>query len=237
LFDRFFRPVIIPPQLEPISRARINIVIPVSVIRRLPKYLALAQVLQEDDRKWVSSGEISKFLGLTSSTVRQDLSHLDCTGVSRRGYEIEELDRTFSSVLGLNEGLNVLIVGAGNLGRALTLHGRFQQKGFKICGVIDSEPSLIGQKVGGLEIQGMGAMQDVVRSEKIDIGIIAAPADVAQEISGRLVISGIRGILNLSGRHVHVSEEVPVVDVRLLASLQELAYAIKTRGRDNKKQE
>lgn len=205
--------------------------IPVSVIRRLPKYLALVQVLQEGDRKWVSSGEVAKVLGLTSSTVRQDLSHLDCTGVSRRGYEIKELDRTFSSVLGLDEGLNVLIVGAGNLGRALTLHGRFQQKGFRICGVIDSEPSLIGQKVGELEIQAMDAMQDIVRSEKIDIGIIAAPAAAAQEVSGRLVISGVRGILNLSGRHVRVCEEVPVVDVRLLASLQELAYAIKTRGK------
>ncbi len=208
-------------------------IIPESVVERFPKYLALVQGLLRDNKQWVSSAEIAQALDLTSSTVRQDLSYLDYRGVANRGYEVEKLDEAFTKVLGLNEGRNIIIIGAGNLGRALTLHGQFQQKGFNIHAVIDSEPSLIGKKVGSLVIEGMDILQRVVLSRKIDIGIIAAPPDVAQEITGKLVLAGVRGILNLSGQHVHAPEGVPVINIRLLASLQQLAYAIKVA--DNKK--
>ena len=201
--------------------------IPESVVGRLPKYLALVQTLLEDNQQWVSSAEIAQALDLTSSTVRQDLSHLDYRGVTNRGYEVDKLDAAFTSALGLNEGRNVIIIGAGNLGRALTLHGQFQQKGFNIHAVIDSEPALIGKEVGGLVIESMDVLHKVVPSRKIDIGIIAAPAEVAQEITSKLVLAGVRGILNLSGRHVHAPAGVAVLNVRLLASLQQLAYAIK----------
>ena len=102
----------------------------------------------------------------------------------------------------------MIIIGAGNLGRALTLHGQVQQKGFSIRAVVDSEPSLIGERVGGVTIEGMDILQKVVQSRRIDIGIIAAPPEVAQEITGKLVLAGVRGILNLSGRHVHAPEGV-----------------------------
>ncbi len=209
--------------------------IPESVVERFPKYLALVQALLEDNKQWVSSAEIARALDLTSSTVRQDLSYLDYRGVANRGYEIENLDEALTGVLGLNEGLNVLIVGAGNLGRALTLHGRFQQKGFNIRAVIDSEPALIGEAVGSLVIEGMDILQKVVQSRNIDVGIIAAPPDVAQEITGKLVLAGVRGILNMSGQPVHAPQGVPVVNVRLLASLQQLAYAIKVADNKNDK--
>jgi redox-sensing transcriptional repressor len=201
--------------------------IPASVIRRFPKYLAHVQAVREVGEVWVSSQALALALGLTSSTVRQDLSHLDYSGVSKRGYKVEELEKILVKVLGLEVSRNMVIVGAGNIGRALALHGDFHRKGFTIRGIFDSDPSLQGSRVGGLTVQSMDALKGAVAGEKIDIGVIAVPASAAQDVADALAKAGVKGLLNLAGTHVRAGEGVAVVDVRLVASLQELAYAIK----------
>jgi redox-sensing transcriptional repressor len=201
--------------------------IPTSLIHRLPKYLTLMQALSKDGQKWVSSQELARALGLTSSTVRQDLSHLDYSGTPKRGYETESLEKILAEVLGSDISRGMVVVGAGNIGRAIASHQDFCTRGFMILGIFDSNPALFGSKVGSLVVQGMDALPGVVRKRNIDIGVVAVPAAAAQKVADQLVSAGVRGLLNLACTHIHTTENVPVVEVRLIAGLQELAYAIK----------
>ena len=201
--------------------------IPVSVIRRLPKYLTHIELLGEKGGQWVSSRQLAEALGLTSSTVRQDLSWLDFSGISKRGYEIEPLERVLSGVLGLTRGRKAIVIGAGNLGRALVLHEEFARRGFHICGIFDADPALGGEAVGQLHVQGMEELQREVKLKQIDIGIIAVPASAAQNVADQLTAAGVRGILNLACAHVAGPDTIPVVDARMIESLQELTCAIK----------
>ena len=204
--------------------------IPLSVVKRFPKYHALLQRLLQDSVQWVSSQEMAESLGLTSSTVRQDLSHLDFSGISKRGYSVEGLEKIMGKALGAHHETRIVIVGAGNLGRALALHAEFAAKGFKICGIFDSDSKLSGRRVGDMLVETMGELRDVVRERKVDIGVIAVPAGSAQEVADQLVRSNIRGILNLAHVHLLIPRSVSVVDTRIIASLQELSYAIRTNS-------
>ncbi len=203
--------------------------IPGSVVRRLPRYLTQAQHLRQEGVEWVSSLSLGETLGLTSSTVRQDLSHIDFQGVSKRGYSTAGLEAALARTLGVDRDISCVLVGAGNLGRALTLHDEFGRQGFKIVGVFDSAPVVVGKKVGRFTVQGMTDLAGVVREQKVEIGIISVPHEAAQPVADQLITAGVRGLLNLTTAHLLVPAEASVVDARVLASLRELAYGVKRR--------
>lgn len=207
-----------------------NANIPRMVVRRLPKYLAHAQKMRQAGVQWISSSGLADALGLTSSTVRQDLTHIDFSGVSKRGYSTAGLEAAMARTLGVDQDIKLVVVGAGNLGRALALHGEFQTQGFGICGIFDISANVIGKRVGPLLVQPMAELPEVISREKIDIGIVAVPSAVAQQVADQLVFSGIRGILNLTTANIVAPKSVAVVDARILASLRELAYAVRTIG-------
>lgn len=207
-----------------------NANIPRMVVRRLPKYLAHAQKMRQAGVQWISSSGLADALGLTSSTVRQDLTHIDFSGVSKRGYSTAGLEAAMARTLGVDQAIRLVVVGAGNLGRALALHGEFQAHGFEICGIFDISANVIGKRVGPLLVQSMAELPEVIRREKIDIGLVAVPSVVAQQVADQLVFSGIRGILNLTTANIVAPKSVAVVDARILASLRELAYAVRTIG-------
>jgi redox-sensing transcriptional repressor len=205
------------PEIEPI---------PQPVIRRLPKYLVHIQELREEGVEWASSQDIADALGLTSSTVRQDLSHMDLKGISKRGYETSQLEAVLRQILGADIVHRVVIVGAGHLGRALAEHGAFTQRGFDICGLFDQDSSLFGRKFGHAEVIDISRLPERAAEVKIDIGIIAVPSQAAQEVADALVVAGVKAILNLAYKHIRVPSDVKVVDARIMESLQELAYAL-----------
>ena len=206
---------------------RKNRKIPKSVIQRMTRYLTYLQTLQGAGVEWVSSQEIADALGLTSSTVRQDLSYIDFSGISKRGYATEGLQEVLSRVLGADTGWRMVVVGAGNLGRALAVHEDFARRGFMICGVFDADKEKIGRRIGPLQIQGTEELSAVVKAENVDIGIIAVPACSAQAVGDLLIASGVRGLLNLSSVHIVAPAGTPVVDARVVGSLLELTHAIK----------
>ncbi|MEI6148702.1 MAG: redox-sensing transcriptional repressor Rex [bacterium] len=202
--------------------------IPDAVVRRLPKYLTCSQRLRQAGVAWVSSPELAEALGLTSSTVRQDLSHIDFSGISKRGYSTAGLETSLAVTLGADHEICCVVVGAGNLGRALARHEEFARQGFKICGVFDRSATMIGRKVGKLLVQGMAELPGVVCGQDVDIGIVAVPHVAAQQVADHLIVAGVRGLLNLTTAHIIVPKKVSLVDARFLASLRELAYAVKT---------
>jgi len=201
--------------------------IPSAVVKRLTRYFSLAHDLREQGRKWISSADLAKMLGLTSSTVRQDLSHLEFSGISKRGYNTKGLQEALSHVLGADTPWKMIIVGAGNLGRALALHNEFARWGFHTCALFDSDGKKVGRKVGKLKVRDMRELPDVVAADRVDIGVIAVPAPAAQRVADILVMSGVNGLLNLALAHVVSPRNVAVVDSRVVANLLELSHAIR----------
>jgi redox-sensing transcriptional repressor len=201
--------------------------IPPSVVTRMTKYLAYVQSLTEKETEWVSSAELAETLGLTSSTVRQDLSHLDFCGTSKRGYETTGLVDVLREALGANMRWRMVVVGAGNLGRALAQHEDFERRDFHICGIFDNDSAKIGTKVGNLKVQGMRELPHAVAKLNVQIGLIAVPAPAAQGVADLLIASRIKGLLNMALTHIVAPRDVAVVDTRIAASLLELSFAIK----------
>lgn len=199
--------------------------LPQPVIQRLPKYLTHVHELCKADGEWVSSGDLADALGLTSSTVRQDLSHLDLTGVSKRGYSTRRLETVLRRELGTDRLQRIVIVGAGHLGSALSLHGALKENGFETSGIFDARDDIVGKKVGRFKVRAMSALPSVVRNRGVEFGIIAVPAEGAQRVADQLVLAGVKGLLNLAYVHIRVPKKVALVDARILASLQELSYA------------
>lgn len=203
--------------------------LPGPVLRRFPRYLTHVRELKKVNQRWVSSRQIADTLSLTTSTVRQDMSHLEIVGVSKRGYEVNRLEQELGDVLGARTEHRNVIIGAGLLGRALALHADFGEHGFKTVAVFDSDPKVVGRRVGQLTVRPVGQLKRIVRDMRVDIGIIAVPAAAAQLVADQLVSSGIKGLLNLAHTHLHVPRHVVVVEARILARMQEIAYAIRTR--------
>ncbi len=180
-------------------------------------------------QEWISSLELAEALEVTSSTVRQDLSWLDISGTAKRGYRTDDLERTLLTRIGRDRGSNAVIVGAGNLGRALALHGEFARQGFVICGIFDSSRRVVGKKVGKLVVQSIDELPRLIEEKQVDIGVIAVPAKSAQAVADQLVNAGVQGLLNMSCVHVRTVEGVSVVEARMFSSLSLLSYAIKAR--------
>jgi redox-sensing transcriptional repressor len=178
-------------------------------------------------QEWVSSHDLAQALDLTSSTVRQDLSHMDLSGISKRGYASETLERVLGHELAADSVHRVIIVGAGNLGCALAVHGELTRQGFEIGGIFDADPAVVKTKVGRHTVRPMSGLEKVVTSKKIDLAIIAVPAGAAQEVADRLVSAGVQGLLNLTYSHLRVPSSVSTMDVRILEGLQELAYLMR----------
>lgn len=203
--------------------------LPGPVLRRLPRYLTHVRELKKEGLEWVSSQELAHALGLTMSTVRQDVSHLDLTGVSKRGYEVKRLEAALGQELGASTVHRDVIVGAGLLGCALALHGDLAESGFETVGIFDSDPDVVGKQVGDLTVRPMKDLRRIVRSRRVEIGIIAVPGSAAQEVADRLIECGVKGLLNLAHIHLRVPRGVEVVEARILARMQQLAHAIRVR--------
>lgn len=216
---------------RPLTSAAMNSkgVIPPSVVRRMTKYLACVQELHAQGDAWVSSSELAESLGLTSSTVRQDLSHLEFCGTSKRGYEVEGLVAVLNHALGGDLTWETVVVGAGNLGRALALHEDFSRRGFRIVGIFDNDKRKIGTRVGALTVRGLRELPATIGAQGVQIGVIAVPAPAAQQVADILIASSIKGLLNMALTHIVAPARVSVVDARIMASLLELSFAIKTR--------
>jgi redox-sensing transcriptional repressor len=200
---------------------------PYPVVRRLARYKANLCDTKARDGGWISSDQLAADLGLTSATVRRDISYLGFKGITNRGYDVVPLERTLSTVLGLRKGCDVVIVGAGNMGRALILHGDVARMGFRIRGIFDADRQLLHKKIGNLSVQNMGALAHVVKRYKVAIGIIAVPSTAAQDVANKLVRSGIRGLLNLACTSLNVPDPVFVVEARIAAGLVELCCCVR----------
>jgi redox-sensing transcriptional repressor len=200
--------------------------IPAPVVLRLIKYLTHIRWLCEQNVSWVLSQDMADTLGLTSSTVRQDLSHLDFSGKSRCGYQTFAMEEAVSKALRMDKRYSIILVGIGNFGKALALNQAFKQNNFNLCGLYDKDPKIIGKKIGSLVVKDVSVLPSEVRKHKVQLAMLAVSAPAAQQVADLVILSGIRGILNLTMTHIVVPERIAVVDLRVTSALQELAYYV-----------
>ncbi len=204
--------------------------IPEATVARLPVYLRALYMLAERGVSTVASDELARAAGVNSAKLRKDLSHLGSYGIRGVGYDVEYLVYQVSRALGLTQNWPVVIVGAGNLGRALAHYGGFVTRGFQIEAVFDTDQSLIGSDIGGVVVRPSSELEAVVTSENIAIGVIAVPAGAAQSVCDRLVAAGVTSILNFAPLVLNVPEGVDVRKVDLSIELQILAFHAQRRS-------
>jgi len=205
--------------------------IPEATIARLPVYLRVLYICAEQGVATVSSEELAAAAGVNSAKLRKDLSHLGSYGTRGVGYDVDYLVYQVSRELGLTQDWPVVIVGAGNLGRALANYGGFASRGFRIAAVLDADPAVVGTEIAAGQVVGSSdAIEEVVAQRSVSIGVIATPAVAAQGVCDRLVAAGVTSILNFAPVVLSVPVGVDVRKVDLSIELQILAFHAQRRS-------
>ena len=204
--------------------------IPDATVARLPVYLRALYSLADHGVATVSSEELAAAAGVNSAKLRKDLSHLGSYGTRGVGYDVDYLVYQVSRELGLTQDWPVLIVGAGNLGRALANYGGFASRGFRIAALVDADPAVVGTVIARHTVRSEADIEDVIKRFDVSIGVIATPAAVAQNVCDRLVAAGVTSILNFAPVVLNVPSGVDVRKVDLSIELQILAFHAQRRG-------
>ncbi len=200
---------------------------PSVVVKRLPRYYRYLGELLKQDVKRVSSNALSVKMNVTASQIRQDFNYFGGFGQQGYGYNVEHLYEEIGEILGLNDGYTTVIVGAGNLGRALASHDYFEKRGFKLVGIFDVDPKVIGTVINGVEVMSSDTLEDFLGARRVDIGILTVPKAAVVETAERLVKCGVKGLMNFSYTELKFDKEVAVENVHLSDPLMTLSYKIK----------
>lgn len=197
-----------------------------AVIGRLPRYFRYLGELRDRRVERISSQELSELMKVTASQIRQDLNNFGGFGQQGYGYNVEYLYQEIGKILGLDKKHHFIIIGAGNLGRALGNYINFERRGFIFSGMFDSNPDLVGMEVRGVRVQSMDNMERFVRENDIDIAVLTIPKGGAVGVAERLVQNGIKAIWNFAHVDLNVPEGIQVENVHLSDSLMKLSYNI-----------
>jgi redox-sensing transcriptional repressor len=201
-----------------------------STVRRLSLYLRFLEEFEKRGIATVSSAALAERAGTTPAQVRKDLSFFGSFGKRGLGYAVSQLASQLREILGLRRQYRVVVVGAGKMGRALVKYRGFQQRGFNVVGVYDTDSQKVGVSWNGMRVRHAKQMeQDIIR-EHVDIGIIVTPATSAQDVADRLVRAGVRAILNFAPVQLAVPEGVTVKYVDMAVELEALSYALRNQS-------
>jgi redox-sensing transcriptional repressor len=199
-------------------------------VARLPVYLRVLNAL--DGLDTVSSGTLAEAAGVSPAQLRKDLSYLGSYGTRGVGYDVAHLRVQIAREVGSTHEWPVVLVGLGNLGTALANYSGFYSRGFRVVGLVDPSPALIGRRIHGLAISDLADLETLVAGTGAVIGVIATPAEAAQSVADRLVRAGVRSILNFAATVLAVPDGVHVRKVDLGQELAILAYHEHRRTED-----
>lgn len=201
--------------------------VPSVVVKRLPRYYRYLGELLNQGVKRISSNALSLKMNVTASQIRQDFNYFGGFGQQGYGYNVEHLYGEIGDILGLNDGDTTVIIGAGNLGRALASHDTFEKRGFKLVGIFDNDKNVIGTELNGIEVMSIDTLEDFLSKNRVDIGIIAVPKRAVYETAERLVNGGVKGLMNFTYTELNFDKDVAVENVHLSDPLMTLSYKIK----------
>ncbi len=195
--------------------------ISITTIHRLSYYSRA--LVESGELVFISSQELARLTGLGDALVRRDLSYFGRFGVPGKGYPVAELKERISGILGTNRKWNIALIGLGNLGSALFRYKGFERQGFEITAIFDNDPGKIGKSKAGIEIRGIDWLEREVRKKKIEMVIVAVPADAAQGVVDTAVGAGIKAILNFAPVKVRVPGAVNLVNIDFTVELERLS--------------
>lgn len=204
-----------------------------SVIRRLPRYYRFLGELESGGYVRISSRELAEKMGLTASQIRQDFNCFGEFGQQGYGYNVKGLREEIGKILGLNEKTPMILLGAGNLGRAIASHIDFQNKGFELVGIFDASPEVIGKKMGNVTVSDIAELEKFCNKNQPVAAILCIPKDAAEEEIDRLINLGVRAFWNFTHYDLRVNHKgIAVENVHLGDSLTILSYGLKSNDNE-----
>lgn len=201
-----------------------NLDVPEVVVMRLPQYLRVLVALAEEGAEVVNSEQLGLRIETTPAQIRKDFSYFGRFGKQGRGYSVQYLLAKLRQILKLDNEWKVGLIGVGRLGRAILSYQGFAPAGFKVIAAFDSDPRQVGQMVGGIMVQPMHRIQEVVQGTDIRIGIVAVPATEVQGVVDQLVECNVRAIVNYAPVTVHTPQNVKVRNVDPVLALQSMTF-------------
>ena len=198
-----------------------------AVIRRLPRYYRQLTDLCGRGVVRISSHSLGQEMNITASQIRQDFSCFGEFGQQGYGYNVEELRTEIGHILGVDKNHHLIMIGVGNLGRALLQNFRFSQAGFTVDAAFDVAPAVIGTEVNGVSVYSMDQVEEYIREHRIDVVVLTIPQAVAQETADRMIGLGIRGVWNFTNIELSsTNPDVKFENIHFADSLLTLSYRI-----------
>lgn len=199
-----------------------------AVIRRLPRYYRFLGELLKSGTVRISSRELSERMGLTASQIRQDLNCFGGFGQQGYGYNIAELYEEIGKILGLDQLSDAILIGFGNLGRAVVNHMTFSDKGFHLIGVFDQDEELIGQTIMDIEVMSTDRIEEFCKQHHPAAAVLCIPKEAAKKLSERLIAMGVRAFWNFSHYDLLLAhpQGIVVENVHMSDSLMTLSYKL-----------
>lgn len=212
----------------------------IAVVKRLPRYFRYLSDLLSMDITRISSKELSARMGITASQIRQDLNCFGGFGQQGYGYNVESLYKEIGNILGLNNDYQTIIIGAGNMGQALANYTNFEKRGYRLIGIFDVNKNLVGKKIKEIEIKHLDTLEEYVKSNRVDIAMIAVPYEQTPIVADKVARLGIKGLWNFSPMDLKINHDVIIENVHLSDGLMVLGYKLneklaKEKAKENEK--
>jgi redox-sensing transcriptional repressor len=210
--------------------------ISIAVIKRLPRYYRYLYDLLKLDVKRISSKELSERMNITASQIRQDLNCFGGFGQQGYGYNVEVLYSEIGKILGLTNNYKTIIIGAGNMGRALANYSNFEKRGFDLIGIFDKKEELIGTEINKVKVIDMEKLSDFIKENHVDIAMLCVPYSQTSILAEKVANLGVKGLWNFSPMDLELKQDVIIENVHLSDSLMVLGYKLNEKiNNENKK--
>jgi redox-sensing transcriptional repressor len=204
--------------------------LPERTVERLSEYRRSLLQCLEEGKTHIFSHELAELHHNTAVQVRRDIMFIGYTSMQRKGYDVQELIDVIGGILDSEQGLNVAVIGIGNLGRAITTYFVGKRSRLNIIATFDVDHTKIDRVISGVKCYALNRIKEVVASLDISVAIVTVPADSAPEVCEQLVEAGIKGILNFTTVPLNVPEAVYLDEYDMITSLEKVAYFVKTAG-------
>ena len=212
--------------------------IPRATIERLPLYYRCLDKLDTfEDVEVVSSKELGGRLGIPPTQVRKDLSYYGEFGRRGVGYDVFDLKKSVGNILGVDKTWPAVLVGAGNLGRALVNYNGFSKMGLEIVAALDTDLDKIGNRIGTLEVESTKYLKEIVEEKEIPLGILTVPSEAAQNVADEMVEAGVKFIWNFAPARLYVPDDVTVRNEDLAVGIVSLIYHLSWQEKESNKED
>ncbi len=201
--------------------------LPERTVERISAYRRTLLNCLSNGKTHIYSHELAQLHHNTAVQVRRDIMFIGYSSMQRKGYDVSDLIDVIGDILDSEEGINVAVIGIGNLGRAVTTYFMGKRSKLNIIAAFDVDPNKIDRVISGVKCYSLNSLQEVIKEHNISIGIITAPADKAREVAEDLYVAGIKGLLNFTTVPLNVSPEVYIDEYDMITSLEKVAYFVK----------